>query len=349
MDTRTVYYQRCARYENGLRVRLGMKSTVFCTHFDRHYLPQGLALFSSIQRHAPGARLWVLALDQRCHELLSALDHPALRVMALDEVETPVLREARANRTWSEYCWTLKPFLPQLVGEMDGEADIVIYVDSDCWLSSSVNSLLARFEASGAACMVTPHAFSPKRDATTIAGLFCAQFMPFRQNSDGLKILAWWQARCLDRCSGVHGQGPLGDQGYLDDWPERFGTRVYVLDQPQLTLAPWNIERFWVGAHSKPCLYHFQGFRLFRLGFWLVIRASAGVPLDREALTLLHHAYLLDILTMLRRLPARSLAPRTLPTPLQDPRGALLLLPRLLFLHWVVWLRALPPALRGRP
>jgi hypothetical protein len=325
-----------------------MSTTVFCTHFDRHYLPQGLALLASIARHAPGMRLWVLALDPRCHQLLSALNHPALRVMALLEVETDDLRAARADRAWSEYCWTLKPFLPQLVGERDAEAEVVIYIDSDCWLPGPVAPLLKRFEASGAACMITPHAFSPRRDATAIAGLYCAQFMPFRQNAAGRGILRWWQERCLERCSATHGQGPLGDQGYLDDWPERFGGQVFVLDQPELTLAPWNIERFWNGGRARPCLYHFQGFRLYRLGGWLVIRASAGVPLAREALNRLHRAYLSDILVMLDALPTRSLAPRPLPTPLQDPRGLLLLLPRLLLLHWVVWWRRLPAALRGR-
>jgi hypothetical protein len=323
-----------------------MTATVFCTHFDSHYLPQGLALLASIERHAPGMRLWVLAMDQRCHELLSTLSHPALRVMALAEVEKSELRQVRAQRSWAEYCWTLKPFLPQFVGERDPEADTVIYIDSDCWLPGPVAPLLERFAASGAVCMLTPHAFSPHRDATAIAGLYCAQFMPFRQTVAGLAILRWWQERCLERCSSVHGQGPLGDQGYLDDWPERFGAQVFVLNQPELTLAPWNIERFWGRVEARPCLYHFQGFRLYRCGGWLVIRASAGVPLERQAVMLLHRAYWRDIRTMLKRLPARSLIPRPLPTPLQDPRGVFLLLPRLLFLHWVVWLRPLPPALR---
>jgi hypothetical protein len=292
--------------------------------------------------------LWVLAMDERCHQLLTSLDHPALRVMALAEVETPELQDARTNRTWAEYCWTLKPFLPQIVGEQDGEVDVVIYIDSDCWLPGPVGPLLERFQTSGAACMITPHAFSPHRDATAVAGIYCAQFMPFRQNTDGLAILRWWQERCLERCCGTHGEGPLGDQGYLDDWPERFGERVYVLDQPWLTLAPWNIERFWGRVDRMPCLYHFQGFRLYRLGGWLVIRASAGLPVSREAQNLLHRAYLGDILAMVEGLPARSVALRPLPTLFQDPRGALLLVPRLLLLHWLVWWRPLPPALRGR-
>lgn len=321
---------------------------VFCTYFDRGYLPQGLALLASLERQAPGPRLWVLALDDACHELLRRLAHPALRLLSLAEVETPELSQARANRSWGEYCWTLTPFLPQWVWERDPEAETVTYIDADCWLAGPAAPLLDRFAASGSDCMITPHAYTPHRDRTATAGTYCVQFMPFRRSAEARAILRWWQERCLEHCGSQLGQGPLGDQGYLEDWPERFGAGVFVLDQPELTLAPWNIERFWGQVHARPCLYHFQGFRLYQLGGWLVIRASAGVPLKREALARLHRAYLRDILTMLERLPARSLAPRPLPTPLQDPRGVLLLLPRLLFLLWLVWLRPLPPALRGR-
>jgi len=320
---------------------------VFCTHFDSAYLPQGLALLASLQRHAPGMRLWVLPLDPLCHRLLAALQHPALRLLDLEELETPELRQARAGRSWGEYCWTLTPFLPPWVLERDPEAEVVTYIDADCWLAGPVAPLLGRFEASGAACMITPHAYSRGRDRTASAGTYCVQFMPFRRGARAQAILAWWQARCLERCGGQLGEGPLGDQGYLEDWPERFGAQVFVLDRPGLTLAPWNIERFWSLLRGRPCLYHFQGFRLYRWGARMVIRASAGVPIERSAISQLHCAYLADILAMLDGLPPGSLALRPLPTPLQDPRGLLLLLPRILVLHWVIWLRPLPAALRA--
>ncbi|MEB3242408.1 MAG: glycosyl transferase [Cyanobacteriota bacterium] len=320
---------------------------VFCTHFDRGYLPQALALLASLERQAPGARLWVLALDGECHRLLAALAHPALRLIRLEEVETPALRQARASRSWGEYCWTLTPFLPEWVWERDQAAETVTYIDADCWLAGPAAPLLERFAASGAACMITPHAYTPQRDRTATAGTYCVQFLPFRRGAAARAILGWWRQRCLEHCGSQLGQGPLGDQGYLEDWPERFGAAVFVLDQPELTLAPWNIERFWPPRSGRLGLYHFQGFRLFRWAGLLVVRPSAGVPLKRDALQRLHRPYLADLLAMLERLPPACLAPRPVPGLRRDPRGALLLLPRLLLLHWVVWFRPLPPALRG--
>jgi hypothetical protein len=131
-----------------------------------------------------------------------------LRLLSLEELETPQLRQARAGRSWGEYCWTLTPFLPPWVLERDPEAEVVTYIDADCWLAGPVAPLLARFEASGAACMITPHAYSRGRDRTASAGTYCVQFMPFRRGSDAQAILAWWQARCLERCD-VHRLGGI--------------------------------------------------------------------------------------------------------------------------------------------
>ena len=318
----------------------------FCTLFDSGYLPQGLALLRSLQRHEPGMRLWILALDARCHQLLNDLENPSLRLLQLDDCETEELRRARLQRSWGEYCWTLTPFLPGMVLDRDPDASTVTYIDADCWLSGRVSPLMERFEASGAHCMITPHAYTSKRDRTATAGTFCVQFMPFRRTPQAVRILRWWQQRCLESCSSKLGHGPLGDQGYLEDWPTRFGSDVYVLNRPALTLAPWNIERFWPEFVKQPCLYHFQGFRLFRFAGLLVIRATAGVPMPRGAFDLLFLPYLRDILYMLHQLPEAALEPRPVPAPLHDFRGLLLLLPRLLFLHWSLWLQPLPPSMR---
>jgi len=319
---------------------------VFCTLFDSSYLPQGLALLRSLERHVAGMRLWVLAMDTRCSQLLTALKHPALHVLELETYETEELRQARRIRSWAEYCWTLTPFLPSIVLARDSAAETVTYIDADCWLVGPVSPLLERFESSGAHCMITPHAYTPHRDRTSSAGTYCVQFMPFRRTPQSAMILLWWQQRCLESCSNDLTLGSLGDQGYLEDWPNLFGRDVYVLDQPALTLAPWNIERFWKKSRTQLCLYHFQGFRLFSFAGLLIIRLTAGVPMPREAFRLLFHPYVSDIKTMLRDLPQGALKARPLPSPNQDPRGVLLLLPRLLFLHWAVWWAPLPTSMR---
>ena len=76
--------------------------------------------------------------------------------------------------------------------------------------------------------------------------------------------MEWWQARCLEWCFNRAEDGKLGDQKYLDDWPERFAAEVHVLQQVEKTLAPWNVNLFTkkgVKQH-KPVMYHFHGLRI---------------------------------------------------------------------------------------
>jgi hypothetical protein len=45
----------------------------------------------------------------------------------------------------------------------------------------------------------------------------------------------------------------------LDDWPERFGDQVHVLNDKGLALAPWNAKRF---PYGNGVFWHFHGLRL---------------------------------------------------------------------------------------
>src|ERR1700682_4331387 len=51
-----------------------MAGRAYCTYFDHNYLSRGLALYYSLQRHAPGSRLWVLCLSDEAYRTLASLD-----------------------------------------------------------------------------------------------------------------------------------------------------------------------------------------------------------------------------------------------------------------------------------
>ena len=65
-----------------------MANRVYCTYFDHSYLSRGLALYHSLQRHAPGSRLWVLCLSDACHRTLIALALPDIVAVRLADFET---------------------------------------------------------------------------------------------------------------------------------------------------------------------------------------------------------------------------------------------------------------------
>ena len=75
----------------------------YVTLFYINFLPQGLALHSSILEHGGDFILWVLCVDANCLEKLKKLDLPRMRLLDLAELETLELRAVKPSRSRAEY------------------------------------------------------------------------------------------------------------------------------------------------------------------------------------------------------------------------------------------------------
>lgn len=230
----------------------------YITLFDGNFLPQGLVLLESLERHAGEHTLWVLCLDERAREVLDDLEKPNLRTISLADVETPELLAVKSGRTWAEYCWTLTPFTPRFVLEREPKAERVTYLDADLFFLKSPESIFAELEQSGKSVLITEHAYDEEYDQSDNFGRFCVQFIIFVSGA-GEVVRKWWEERCLEWCFDRVEDGKFGDQKYLDDWPERFPAHVHVLGQKDAILAPWNARRF---SHSRAIAWHFHGLRI---------------------------------------------------------------------------------------
>src|SRR3954468_408084 len=234
----------------------------FVTPFDSHYLPQGLSLYKSLEAHGQPFKLWIVSLDEACAKALEAIELKFVQIIRLPEIETERLIKAKSDRSVAEYCWTLTPFLPSAVFERQPGLKRVTYVDADLYFFDRPSKLLDEFVKSGKHVMITEHAFAPEYAVNLKFGIFCVQFMTFRNTDAGLKVLYWWQDRCAEWCYFRLEDGKFGDQKYLDSWPELFGSEVHVLSQTNRTVAPWNVRHISIlNGKAEPVFYHFQGLR----------------------------------------------------------------------------------------
>ena len=267
----------------------------YVTLFDSLFLPQGLALHASLQRHGGAHRLWVLCVDEQTHEVLTKLDLPNVALIRLANVETAELLAVKPGRNKGEYCWTLTPFAPRFVFEADPTVGRVTYVDADLWLLKSPAPIFREFEASGAAVLITDHAYAPEFDQSAESGQYCVQFMTFvRDHSEPVR--KWWEERCIEWCFGRAEGGKFGDQKYLDDWPERFGNVVHVLQAQDLALAPWNATRFPI---SRAVFFHFHGLRLLPRRW---VDLSPGYPLPPPVVRHVYEPYIAKLRDTARKL-----------------------------------------------
>ena len=232
----------------------------YVTLFDGLFLPQGVALHLSMERHLKNYTLWIICVDDITYSILLNNNLPNVRLLQLSKLETPELLHSKSNRSIGEYCWTLTPFSPRFVFEADNSVDRVTYIDADIWFRADPYRIFEEFENSGKHLLITDHAYAPEFDQSVNCGKFCVQFMIFsRKGSEHIR--AWWENRCLEWCYARFEDGKFGDQKYLDFFPILFKDDVHILQNIELILAPWNATRFPFGNSA---VWHFHGLRIFK-------------------------------------------------------------------------------------
>jgi hypothetical protein len=285
----------------------------YCTLFDSNYLVKAVAMHRTLLRHAPDAHLTAFVFDDRTKRILDALSLPRLTVTTLAELEAfdADLLSVKADRTPTEYCWTSTPVLPLYLFAHRPDLDEITYLDAD--LGFFADPQLLFDEIGDASVCITPHRYSPEYAYQEVNGIYCVQWLTFRRDERGMAALQWWHDRCIEWCYYRLEDGKLGDQKYLDDWPERF-EGVHVLEHKGGGLAPWNISRYEtaerggrVFVDDDPLVFfHYHRLGLRRRGehAW----EPPGYPISENARELVYDPYLAELDDALRLI--RTVEPR---------------------------------------
>ena len=262
----------------------------FVTLFNATYIPQGLALLASMNRNIEQFKLWVLCIDDDTYEFFATKNFANVGLIKLSDVITEELLAAKKTRSIAEFCWTLTPFSIQYVFDADSSVSRATYLDADLWFRKNPEKIFEELNASGKNILITDHAYAPEYDQSETSGKFCVQFMTFsREDPEGVNH--WWGQRCLEWCYARAEDGKFGDQKYLDDWPVRFETKVHVLINKELILAPWNASRF---PYGNSAIWHFQGLRLTEDEQYFSVHLSE-YALPETTLNYVYQAYVMDL------------------------------------------------------
>jgi len=263
----------------------------FVTLFDSLFVPQGLALHQSMERHAGNYILWILCIDDAVYDVLTKLKLPNVKLLKLSLLETEELKQVKQGRSSVEYCWTTTPFTLKFVFEEDSSADRVTYLDADLWFRKSPSPIFQEFDNSGKDVLITDHAYAPEYDLSEKSGQYCVQFITFTREG-GETVRKWWEDRCIEWCFARYENGKYGDQKYLDDWPERFPEKVHVLSNQGWTLAPWNANRF---PYSNGIFWHFHGLRLTEKQSKLMIQLTTSYSIPPITRKQIYESYIEDL------------------------------------------------------
>jgi hypothetical protein len=287
---------------------------VFCTLFDSAYLSRGLAMYESLARHCRDFTLYIFPFDDDALRALQALALPNAVIVPLQEFEDAELLRVKPARSRAEYCWTCAGSTVLYVLNRFGHAACT-YLDADIHFCASPDPLLA--ELGGDDVLITEHRFSPQHDFRATSGVYCVQFVTFRNTERGRAALRWWREACIESCELNPAAGKCGDQKYLDDWPQRF-EGVHVLEHLGGGLAPWNVQQYAFdkrephagtdrasGRHFEPIFYHFHGLKLTTGG--RVRLTGAVYAIGPRVVELFYRPYLQHLNEIGHRLAARGI------------------------------------------
>jgi hypothetical protein len=225
----------------------------FCTLFDSNYAFKAVAMHRSLLATGADFHLTAFCFDEQVKPLIDSLGLPNLSTVALADLEAfdTEFASTKADRTPVEYCWTATPAVPLYVLGTRPEVQEITYLDADLLFFRDPEPL---FEEMGdASVLITPHRYAPEYREQEINGIYNVQFLVFRRDDRGMEALQWWHDRCVEWCYYRLEDGKLGDQKYLDDWPERFDG-VHELEHKGGGLAPWNVTQYDVRADGSRVL-----------------------------------------------------------------------------------------------
>lgn len=214
------------------------KAMNYCTIFDTAYTSRGLLCHKSLLNVEPDAHLYIFCLDIECATLLLAENLVNCTVLHPKEFECTELLAVKSKRSNGEYAWTVKPYAISYIFSKFN-ADECSYIDADLYFYAAPKILSGRFNKSSV--ILTPHNYSRTHDTSEMNGIYCAQFVKFRNDKAGNDLLMWWKERCLEWCYNRHEPGRFGDQKYLEQIALK---RSVAAANSFCFAAPWNITRY---------------------------------------------------------------------------------------------------------
>ncbi|WP_245425729.1 hypothetical protein [Rhizobium sp. J15] len=229
-------------------------------------------MIDSLMRQSSDSHVFVLCLDQQTSDIITLLAIPGVTGISLAEVETEELLQAKKTRGVAEYCWTLSPCLPWYLFENYPEIDLLTYLDSDLLFYSPLQPIFDEIGDSSVA--IIEHRFAPRLHDREVNGRFCVEWVTFRRDDEGMACLSRWRDQCIEWCYYRLEDGKMGDQKYLDEWPDRY-KHCHIIEHPGAGVAPWNYEKHTFGVSAMGAIivdasplifYHFHQFQLLENG-----------------------------------------------------------------------------------
>ena len=173
-------------------------------------------MYESLENVCDEFELYVLAMSDKCYEILVDLNYPHIKPIRLVDFEDDELLKVKPTRKVGEYCWTCSSSLIRYVLTTFGP-DFCTYIDADLYFYSNPQVLLDEMIQKKASVLVVGHRFdkSEREKREWKVGKYCVEFNAFRNDAKGLGLLDTWRKQCLEHCSNKICLSFVGDNTFI--------------------------------------------------------------------------------------------------------------------------------------
>ena len=253
-------------------------SSAACTIVSPNYLAYARTVAKSYLAQHPGHRFFVL--------IVAALTDPT--PFAAEPFETVMLPQIGLTDSRGEAMkydilelnTNVKPtFMLHLLEQNSVER--LVYLDPDIFVYAPLEPVFTALETSDG--VLTPHITTPIDDdklpneqEMLYNGTYNLGFFAVRRSPEGLRMLRWWERRCLDLGFSEGRTGLFVDQKWMNLLPGLFGG-VAILRDPGCNMAYWNLHERTLSEGASGPLANGVPLRFFHF--------SGIVPADAELLS----------------------------------------------------------------
>ena len=240
-----------------------------CTIVSPNYFAFARTVAASFLAQHPEGRFFVLLVADLTDA--SAFAGEVFTAVSLREIGLDDLRGEAMKYEILELNTNVKPtFMKYLLQQY--ELSQLVYLDPDIFVYSPLTPIFEALETNDA--VLTPHLTTPVWDGKEPGeqemlynGTYNLGFIAVRNTPEALRLLSWWERRCLDLGFSEGRTGLFVDQKWMNLAPGLF-ERVAILRHPGCNMAYWNLnDRVLSGDTKRPtvngevslCFFHFSG------------------------------------------------------------------------------------------
>jgi len=246
-----------------------------CTIVSPNYLAYARTLSASYLKQHPEHRFFVLIVADLPLEDRRIFEGDGFTPVLLADLRLEDLRREAMKYDILELNTNVKPtFMKYLIRAFDLEN--LIYLDPDIFVYSSLTLVFEQLRR-GSTAALTPHLTAPIDDEKLPGeqemlynGTYNLGFIAVRNCEESLRLLNWWERRCLDLGFSEGRTGLFVDQKWMNLVPGLFD-KVAILRHPGCNMAYWNLHErtlaedasgYVVNGWARLCFFHFSGVAL---------------------------------------------------------------------------------------